>query len=105
MSLLFSRPWPSGCCSCCPADWPGRRNSSPIEYDENGTGPVATYTATDPEGTAITSWTLAGTDADAFTIVVGVLRFAKTPDYEMPADVAGTFPNCWTTLRTCSCTC
>ena len=79
--------------------------NGPIEYDENGTGPVATYTATDQEGTAITSWTLAGTDADAFTIVGGVLRFAKTPDYEMPADVAGTFTNCWTTLRTCSCTC
>ena len=77
--------------------------NDPIEYDENGTGPVATYTATDPEGTAITSWTLAGTDADAFTIVGGVLRFAKTPDYEMPADVAGTFTNCWTTLRTCTC--
>ncbi len=77
----------------------------PIEYPENGTGPVATYTATDPEGTAITSWTLTGTDADAFTTVGGVLRFAKTPDYEMPADVAGTFTNCWTTLRTCSCTC
>ena len=44
----------------------------------------------DPEGTAIASWTLAGTDADAFTIEGGVLRFAKTPDYEMPADVQGT---------------
>ena len=62
------------------------------EYLENGTGSVATYTATDPEGTAIASWTLTGTDADAFTIVGGVLKFAETPDYEMPADVAGTFP-------------
>ena len=51
---------------------------------------MATYTAVDPEGTAITSWTLAGTDADAFTIVGGVLRFAETPDYEMPADVEST---------------
>ena len=67
--------------------------NGPIEYDENGTGPVATYTAVDPEGTAITSWTLDGTDADAFTIVGGVLRFAETPDYEMPADVAGTSPS------------
>ena len=57
------------------------------EYLENGTGSVATYTAVDPEGTAIASWSLDGTDADAFTIVGGVLRFAKTPDYEMPADV------------------
>ena len=31
-----------------------------MEYAENGTGPVATYTAVDPEGTAITSWTLGG---------------------------------------------
>ena len=30
-----------------------------IEYAENGTGPVATYTATDPEGTAV-KWSLAG---------------------------------------------
>ena len=67
--------------------------NGPIEYDENGTGPVATYTAVDPEGTAITSGTLDGTDADAFTIVGGVLRFAETPDYEMPADVAGTSPS------------
>ena len=63
------------------------------EYEENGTGSVATYTATDPEGTAITSWTLAGTDADAFTIEGGVLRFAKTPDYETPADVMGESPS------------
>ncbi len=62
-------------------------------YAENGTDAVATYTATDPEGTAITSWSLTGTDADAFTIVGGVLRFAKTPDYETPADVAGTSPS------------
>ena len=61
-----------------------------IEYPENGTGPVATYTAVDPEGTAITSWTLAGTDAGALTIEGGVLRFAKTPNYETPADVVGT---------------
>ena len=60
-----------------------------IEYAENDTGPVATYTAVDPEQTAIASWTLTGTDADAFTIEGGVLRFAKTPDYETPADVQG----------------
>ena len=67
--------------------------NGPIMYLENGTGAVATYTATDPEGTAISSWTLTGTDADAFTIEGGVLRFAKTPDYETPADIAGTSPS------------
>ena len=30
------------------------------EYAENGTGVVATYTAVDPEGADITSWTLEG---------------------------------------------
>ena len=56
------------------------------EYPENGTGPVATYTAVDPEGADITSWTLGGDDAGAFMIDGGVLSFAKSPDYEMPAD-------------------
>ena len=56
------------------------------EYPENGTGPVATYTAVDPEGADITSWTLGGDDAGAFMIDGGVLSFAKSPDYEMLAD-------------------
>ena len=33
------------------------------EYAENGAGSVANYTAVDPEGAAITSWTLSGVDA------------------------------------------
>ena len=56
------------------------------EYAENGTGPVATYTAVDPEGADITSWTLAGNDADDFMIDGGVLTFMKSPDYEMATD-------------------
>ena len=39
----------------------------PIMYAENGMGPVATYTAEDPEGTAIT-WSLSGTDEGDFDI-------------------------------------
>ena len=66
------------------------QDAGTIEYPENGTGSVATFTAVDPEGTAIASWMVDGTDADAFTIEGGVLRFAKTPDYETPADIAGT---------------
>ena len=59
------------------------------EYAENGIGSVATYTATDPEGTAIVSWMVGGTDGGAFMIDGGVLRFKKAPDYEMPADIVG----------------
>ena len=54
-----------------------------IEYPENGTGPVATFTAIDPEGESIT-WTLAGEDAAEFEIKNGVLRFNNPPDYEDP---------------------
>ena len=63
------------------------------EYAENGTGPVATYTADDPEMTKIVSWSLSGTDAGVFDINGGVLTFMKSPDYEMPGDVAGTSPS------------
>ena len=56
-----------------------------IEYDENGTDPVATLTAVDPEGDAVI-WTLAGIDALDFDIENGVLRFKSSPDYELPVD-------------------
>ena len=56
----------------------------PIEYPEKGTGAVATYTAVDPDGSAIVSWTLDGADAGDFKIEDGVLNFKKTPDYETP---------------------
>ena len=64
-----------------------RAQDAAIEYPENGTDPVATYTAVDPEQTAIVSWTLAGTDAGVFDIAGGVLTFKKAPDYEKPGDV------------------
>ena len=51
------------------------------EYPENGTGPVATYTAVDPEGTAV-KWSLLGVDAGDFSISGGVLAFKKSPNYE-----------------------
>ena len=57
-----------------------------IDYAENGTGAVATYTAMDPDGTAI-SWSLDGDDADVFDIAGGVLTFKESPDYENPTDV------------------
>ena len=56
----------------------------PIMYAENGTDPVATYTAVDPEGKSIV-WSLTGTaDYEDFSIVNGVLRFKSSPDFESP---------------------
>ena len=58
--------------------------TGPIEYPENGTGAVATFTAIDPEGESV-SWLLAtGGDAEAFSIENGVLRFQNSPDFEDP---------------------
>ena len=56
-----------------------------IPYAEGGTGPVATYTATDADGDAIV-WSLSGADAEDFTIVGGVLAFKSSPNYESPDD-------------------
>ena len=52
-------------------------------YMEKGTGPVATYTSTDPEGDPI-GWEVTGADARYFSIANGVLDFKTSPDYEMP---------------------
>ena len=53
-----------------------------IKYPENGTGPVATFTAIDPEGESIV-WSLAaGDDMEDFSIENGVLRFKSSPDFE-----------------------
>ena len=54
---------------------------APEEYAENGTAPVATFTAVDPERKAI-EWSVTGTDAEDFTIVGGVLRFKESPNFE-----------------------
>ena len=55
-----------------------------IMYPENGTGPVATFTAVDPEGESIV-WSLAdGDDMEDFSIENGVLRFMSSPDFEAP---------------------
>ncbi len=55
------------------------------EYAEDRTDAVATFTAADPEGAAV-SWSLSGMDADDFMIDSGVLSFAKSPDYEKATD-------------------
>ena len=63
-----------------------------ISYLENGTGPVAAFSATDQDGDPIV-WSLSGNDAELFTIDGGVLEFKKPPDYENPkAMVTGGTP-------------
>ena len=54
-----------------------------VRYAENGTEPVASFTAFDEAGHVI-SWSLSGTDDDAFTIDGGVLAFREPPNYEDP---------------------
>ena len=60
-----------------------------IDYVEKGDGPVAVYSASDPEESPVTL-SLAGTDAEDFELSgssgSGVLRFRQTPDYESPDD-------------------
>ena len=58
---------------------------SSVDYAEQGTGSVAIYTATDPEGDDL-DWSLSGGDADAFSIEAGVLSFSSAPNFEEPSD-------------------
>ena len=58
---------------------------------------MATYTAVDPEGTAV-KWSLVGDDAGDFSIDGGVLAFKKSPNYEAatgggsePTDASNTY--------------
>ena len=60
-----------------------------VDFDEGGTGTVATYTATDPDDTGI-DWVLTGTDREDFTLSSGgILTFNEEPDFENPADSGG----------------
>ena len=48
---------------------------------------LATYSATDPEGDAVTRWSLSGSDGGDFEISeTGALTFRNVPDYDRPAD-------------------
>ena len=64
------------------------QQSSAIEYAENGTGPVAVFTATDPEMAGDITWSLKSDDAndddEDFEIdkSSGELTFMESPDYE-----------------------
>ena len=65
------------------------QEDSTIEYPEDGTGPVAVFTATDPEIAGAVTWSLkddvATDDDEDFEIdkSSGVLSFMKSPNYEM----------------------
>ncbi len=56
---------------------------SSVRYVENGTEPVASYTAFD-EGDHVIRWSVSGRDDDLFTINDGVLAFREPPNYEDP---------------------
>ena len=56
-----------------------------VNYPENGTGPVAIYTVTDPDSGTIT-WSLRGGDSGDFSINGGTLKFVTPPNFEEPAD-------------------
>ena len=57
-----------------------------LQFPENGTEPVASYEAEDPEGTAI-RWEIEDSDEEHFRISEdGVLSFITPPDYENPVD-------------------
>ena len=68
------------------------KDAGVIPYAENGTGPVMTFTSTDPEngqpGEGI-DWDVTGVDADGFLIDHrGMLMFRRPPDFEDPTDRA-----------------
>ena len=61
---------------------------SSVEFEENGTGVVATAAATDVDSDTITYSVSGGADAGLFAIdgTTGELRFVSAPDFEAPAD-------------------
>ena len=61
-----------------------------VSFAEDALGAVASLTATDADGGALT-WYLAGPDSTRFTLggSSGVLRFASAPNYEGPTDHGG----------------
>ena len=63
------------------------RTEIAVQENRDATLVLATYTASDPEGQAITRWSLSGSDSGDFSISEdGELTFRNTPDYDRPAD-------------------
>ena len=61
---------------------------SSVNYAENSTPSVASYSADDPEDDSIT-WAVQGIDSAAFAITDGVLEFLTPPNFENPGDHDG----------------
>ena len=62
-------------------------NSIAVVENRDPTIVLARYSAVDPEGEAITRWSLSGSDGGDFLINEnGELSFRNTPDYDRPAD-------------------
>ena len=58
-----------------------------VDYAENSSRAVATYTAANPESDDSIAWSVAGTDARRFVISsTGALTFKASPDFELPRD-------------------
>ena len=69
-------------------DLPAVSGLATVDYAENGTAAVVTYTATDADGQAVSvTWSLEGDDSGDFTISAGgALSFASSPDHESATD-------------------
>ena len=68
-------------------DLPAVSGLATVDYAENGTAAVDTYTATDADGQAVSvTWSLEGDDSGDFTISAGALSFASSPDHESATD-------------------
>ena len=61
---------------------PKVKGKGTVNYVENGSADVATYTVTDPDADSSHGWSEKGPDAAAFAISDGVLSFISPPDYE-----------------------
>ena len=70
-----------------PNDPPEVSGPAAVDFVEGGSGSVAVFSASDPQGDEVT-WSLAGPDRDVFTVSAGALSFDSPPDFENP-DAAG----------------
>ena len=73
-----------------PRSQPTLIGPSTVDYPENSTVPVATYSASEPDvgdfDVGAINWSLDGTDLVFFSLTDGELSFKQPPNYENPAD-------------------